>query len=213
MGKFYAVKKGYTIGVFNNWGECSKQVKGYPGAIYKSFLSKIEAERFINSDFENICQKNIKNENKIPITKVFNNCNKKIIYTDGSCKKSIGGYAVVYNEEKTVTSQNLNNMEIYSGPVPYNPCTNNIAELYAIKKALEHYENNLTIMTDSEYSINVLTGVKNYTKNIELIDEIKSLLSNKNIDFVHVRSHVGIYENEICDQEAKKIVDEIYNKI
>lgn len=35
--KFYAVKKGKNIGVYNTWDECKKQVNGFSGAEYKSF--------------------------------------------------------------------------------------------------------------------------------------------------------------------------------
>ena len=47
MGKFYAVRIGRETGVFNNWKDCELQVKGYPGAQYKSFLNIIEAEMYL----------------------------------------------------------------------------------------------------------------------------------------------------------------------
>ena len=200
MVKYYAVKKGYKTGIFTSWPECLKNVSGYSGAIYKSFSSKKDAENFMN---ESILSKSC------PIFKkeIFSNngnSNTKNVFTDGSCKKKVGGYAVVYNGEE---------LEIISGYVPYKPCTNNIAELFAIKRAIENYKSDIVINTDSEYSINVLTGNKNYTKNIELIEEIKDLLKESNIKFNHVEAHSGIYENELCDKEAKKIVDEYLSKM
>lgn len=47
--KYYAVKKGHKIGVFDNWADCSKQVHGYSGAMYKSFEDKKEAENYLNT--------------------------------------------------------------------------------------------------------------------------------------------------------------------
>ena len=44
MEKFYAVKNGYHIGIFNTWDECKKEVLGYSGAEFKSFLSRRDAE-------------------------------------------------------------------------------------------------------------------------------------------------------------------------
>ena len=38
--KFYAVKKGRQTGIFLTWAQCQEQVKGYPGAIFKSFPTK-----------------------------------------------------------------------------------------------------------------------------------------------------------------------------
>ena len=47
MGKFYAVKKGRETGIFLTWDECFKQVNKFPGAIYKSFKTRAEAENFM----------------------------------------------------------------------------------------------------------------------------------------------------------------------
>lgn len=46
--KFYAVKKGKTPGIYRSWAECKNQVHGYPGALYKSFLSSAEADAYMN---------------------------------------------------------------------------------------------------------------------------------------------------------------------
>lgn len=48
--KFYAVKKGYSIGVYTDWNTCKKQVQGYSGAIYKSFSTEKEAKAFIKGN-------------------------------------------------------------------------------------------------------------------------------------------------------------------
>ena len=45
--KFYAVKQGRKTGMFLTWDDCKKQVMGYPGAIYKSFGTKEEAEEYL----------------------------------------------------------------------------------------------------------------------------------------------------------------------
>ena len=47
MGKFYAVKNGYHIGIFNSWEECQKEVSGYSGAEFKSFASRRDAEEYM----------------------------------------------------------------------------------------------------------------------------------------------------------------------
>ena len=46
--KYYAVKAGRTIGIFDNWVDCSKSVIGYKGAKYKSFKHSSEAKRWID---------------------------------------------------------------------------------------------------------------------------------------------------------------------
>lgn len=35
MVKIYAVKVGRSVGLFSNWSDCEKEVKGYPNAKYK----------------------------------------------------------------------------------------------------------------------------------------------------------------------------------
>ena len=48
--KFYAVKVGKKIGIYETWEECQEQVNGFSGAIYKSFSSESEAKDFINNE-------------------------------------------------------------------------------------------------------------------------------------------------------------------
>ena len=48
--KYYAVKVGKTPGIYFTWDDCSKQVTGYKGAKYKSFLTVEEALAFIGDD-------------------------------------------------------------------------------------------------------------------------------------------------------------------
>lgn len=58
--KFYAVKVGKIPGVYTTWLECSKNVTGFNGAVYKSFPTLEEAERYIGitNSTENISENN-----------------------------------------------------------------------------------------------------------------------------------------------------------
>lgn len=47
MAKFYAVKEGYRPGVYTTWAECQEQIKGYKGALYKSFSLEEDAKEFV----------------------------------------------------------------------------------------------------------------------------------------------------------------------
>lgn len=42
--KYYVVKRGHHAGVYYSWSDCQKEVTGFPGAIYKGFATKAEAE-------------------------------------------------------------------------------------------------------------------------------------------------------------------------
>ena len=38
--KYYAVRKGRIPGIYRTWSECQKQVTGYPGAVFKGFVTE-----------------------------------------------------------------------------------------------------------------------------------------------------------------------------
>lgn len=46
--KYYAVKKGRHPGIYRSWPACQKEVTGFPGAVYKSFLSQTTAQQWLN---------------------------------------------------------------------------------------------------------------------------------------------------------------------
>lgn len=50
---FYAVACGRSVGVFQTWTECEKQVKGFGGAKYKKFNTQAEANSFVSGKSSN----------------------------------------------------------------------------------------------------------------------------------------------------------------
>ena len=51
-GKFYAVKKGKVPGIYTSWDACKSMVHGFPGAVYKGFATRAEAEQFLEEKKE-----------------------------------------------------------------------------------------------------------------------------------------------------------------
>jgi ribonuclease HI len=49
--KFYVVWKGRKTGVFSSWEECATQVQGFAGARYKSFPSRLAAEKALRGKY------------------------------------------------------------------------------------------------------------------------------------------------------------------
>nr|WP_061775628.1 ribonuclease H family protein [Levilactobacillus senmaizukei] len=47
--KYYAVRQGRQRGIYRNWPETQKQVSGYAGARYKSFMTLAEAQAFMRA--------------------------------------------------------------------------------------------------------------------------------------------------------------------
>ena len=45
--KYYAVRNGYHIGIFETWEECQKEVSGFSGAEFKGFANRRDAEEYL----------------------------------------------------------------------------------------------------------------------------------------------------------------------
>ena len=61
--KYYVVWKGVSPGVYHSWTDCQLQIKGYEGALYKSFDTREEAEQaFASSAFHYVGKNAVKKE-------------------------------------------------------------------------------------------------------------------------------------------------------
>jgi len=140
-------------------------------------------------------KKNLKKSaKKIAIdSDIPDNCIK--IYTDGASSGNPGpsgiGILLIYGEKKKEISK-------YIGLA-----TNNIAELTAIKIALEELKRHdlpVRIFSDSSYSIGLLTKGWKPQKNRKLVSDIRKLTDKfSDLSFIKVKGHSGIKENEVAD--------------
>ena len=84
--------------------------------------------------------------------------------------------------------------------------TNNVAELKAVWTALRmfpHLSTQLTIHTDSQYAVTMLTTSAIAQVNIELVDAIRQDIAlRKSVTVLHCDGHVGVVGNEIADKLA-----------
>lgn len=198
--KYYAVVSGKVPGIYTDWKTTENMVKGHPGAIYKGFSSRTDAEEFMKSSTFN--RINYHESKVMPLI------DRTIIYTDGSYTNNKCGFGVVIlnpNNEKVIAY----------GRVPLNP-SNNVGELYAIYVGLSLVKGDVVIHTDSHYAISCLTTyVHNWMKNgwngvanRNLIEGIYSLMQNRKISFQHVKAHTGIEFNEEADRLANNGKDQ-----
>ena len=170
--KYYVVWKGRQTGVFNNWEACQAQIKGFEGAIYKSFETQAIAQRAFNGLSHEYIGKEI---NKPALTqsqlKLLGKPILPSICVDGACSGATGiaEYQGVDTETKKVIFKSK----------PYNDGTNNIVEFLAIVHALSHCKKNnifLPIYSDSKIAISWVklkqqkTNHKRSIKNKELFD-------------------------------------------
>ena len=88
--------------------------------------------------------------------------------------------------------------------------TNNIAELFAIQRALSQLKRHdlpVRLFTDSTYSLGVLTKRWKARKNQELIAETKALMEKfSDLKLIKIKGHAGFAGNETADALATQAV-------
>ncbi|MDS3862241.1 ribonuclease H family protein [Thermosynechococcaceae cyanobacterium BACA0444] len=144
--KFYAVFAGRQTGLFFTWPDCEAQVKGYQGARYKSFPTRVEAETALSmnlatSQTELFLLDSQVNSRPRPGLTAKNTQNKPdgsvpyildSLSVDASCLGNPGDveYRGVHTETKEVL--------FAVGPLAYG--TNNIGEFLAIVDGLQYLQ-------------------------------------------------------------------------
>jgi len=142
------------------------------------------------------------------------------IYTDGACSGNPGpgGYCAIlmYKNKEKIISGNENNT------------TNNRMELSAVINGLKALKETCSVKlyTDSAYVCNAINqnwlndwkknSWKNSQKKIvlnkELWLELDNLINKHNIFFVKVKGHADNFNNNRCDEIARKEIEKISNK-
>lgn len=175
QSKFYAVKEGREVGIFETWAECQAQVHEFRGAKFKSFTTREQAEAWLCGE-------------KMPVPAGW------VAYTDGSPRR--GGAILLYDGEEVARA-----VEVLAAEGD----RHNVAELkgieLAVRLAREHQAVNLLIFTDSNNALSWLTA--GWQRNDADIDRavaaIEELLP-PDVRFAHVRGHQHDYWNEEVDR-------------
>lgn len=177
--KYYAVIKGRQTGIFTSWSKCEEQVKGFSGAVFKSFSTRAEAETAIalaNRDGQLLASATHQQPGKRSQSSPGHLIEDSIC-VDAACSGNPG--AVEYRGVCTATREVL----FHQGPIPHG--TNNLGEFLAIVHALAYLKqqgNNLPIYSDSETAIlwvknkQVRTTLKQNSKSEEIFNLIERAL-------------------------------------
>lgn len=191
-GKFYAVKEGRNIGIFESWIDCKKQVDGYSGAKYKSFKSRKEAMEYLDST-KGACA---------------NDADEITAYVDGSYNIATNEFSygvVILKENEVITKFNgsMDNEELAS-------MRNVAGEIKgaeaAMRYALEKGYKSIVIYHDYEgiarWCLGEWKANKEGTKAYKAyFDSIKDSI---NIRFVKVKGHSNDKYNDMADMLAKE---------
>lgn len=228
MGKkkkqYYIIVEGHKTGIYNQWfgeGGAADQVEGYPKAIYKGFYTLEDAVLWLKQLNEKTLAKlppdlaGLLTSPEIGPTHTENletilKTGKVVIHTDGGADPNPGpgGYGVVlrYKGHKK---------ELSGG---FRLTTNNRMELLACIKGLRalKQECDVVLYSDSKYIVNSVMqgwakrwqangwkkGKKRKIKNVDLWKQLLELCKQHNVEFKWIRGHVGVPDNEKCDQLA-----------
>lgn len=236
MPNYYAVKVGKTPGIYENWEDCKKQVHGFPGAIFKKWKTKEEAERYLEKKTEVFSETNGECVSLFSDSKRKSTKKKKeeavsedalqealfqkypaeaIAFVDGSYQKESGtyGYGVVFFLRKELTAQKGRIEEKGSGTEEaYRKMRNVSGEILgacrAVEIALQYGLHSLCIFHDYQGISSWATG--EWKCNKEKTKAYRKFMQDAEkkikLEFVKVPAHSGIYFNELADRLAKEAV-------
>ena len=195
--KFYAVKNGRKIGVYETWNECKEQVNGYKGAEFKSFNTREEALSYITGE-------NIKFSQRTPEE------NEIFAYVDGSFNVKTFEYAygiVLINKNGIVTtlSGKDNKEEVVNMRNVAGELKGTMVAIQYISKNIPNI-NKVTLFHDYEGIAKWVT--EEWKTNLEYTQKYKEYMQkmkqNLQISFQKVVAHTGDEFNEMADKLAKE---------
>lgn len=202
--KYYAVKKGKVPGIYFSWNDCKAMVDGYQGAVYKSFKTIEEAEKFITGE-KIISGMKASGKN----TSESGETCSTYAFVDGSFNKAThtygyGGFLVTDNEKYVLQGAD-NDAEMAT---MHNVAGEIKGAEAAVKKAIELGIKELVIYYDYRGIEMWATGEwkRNKAGTIAYHDYIMSVREQIKLTFVKVKGHSGVEGNEEADKLAKQAV-------
>ncbi len=197
--KFYVVWHGRKTGVFETWDDCTKQIHGFHGAVFKAFPSRELAEEAFKASSKEFIGKDKKVEVHKELTPeeelLIGDPNLESISVDGAWNTFTG--VVEYQGVETKTKKVLFRMG------PFEDGTINIVEFLGIVHALAYCKQHnisLPIYSDSRNAINwvrdktVRTNHSRSEKNKKLFE-----LIDRGIKWLNEND----YKNQILKWETK----------
>ena len=202
--KFYAVRVGRMPGIYLTWDSCAVQVKGYPGAIYKSFKTKEEAQMFL----DNVLRE-LESSESPPLSSDSSSKNVEI-WVDGSCIHNGGsgdmqlGWAYLIRKDKKELHR-ANGSDIPPEALHHR---NVAGEIQAVLKALDWCDvqgiTSATIYFDyqglQEWVSGAWKAKTQYTKTY--VEAVKA--HGMDLSWEKVLAHSGEMFNEIVDEMARE---------
>ena len=216
MAKFYAVRKGLNTGIYTNWDEAEKNVKGFPGAEYKKFSTLKDACDFMESTataekIKESAKEEAKTETEAEIiADLFKKYKTGLIaFVDGSYsteKNLVGSGVVILDKNSVLLKKALLHDDASDDALA-------MRNVYGEIKAAEYAATYATTLIQSITIFHDYEGIakwvtdewkakKTETKTYRNI--MKNCQKVVTVNFVKVPAHAGVYFNEVADKLAKE---------
>ncbi|MBE7015362.1 MAG: RNase H [Ruminococcaceae bacterium] len=186
--KYYAVRNGRKIGIFETWDQCKAQVDGFSGAEYKSFTKKEDAQNYLTGE------------------DTVTSPSGTVAYVDGSynietCEFSYGAVIFTGEEMKTFSEKfsdpELASMRNVAGEIKGSEFVMRYCLENGISEVAIYYDyEGISAWAEGRWKTNK-HGTIAYK---EFYDEIKGKLK---VSFVKVKGHSGDTYNDMADRLAK----------
>ena len=193
--KIYAVKKGKITGVFETWEECKASVEGYPGAEYKSFTGRTEAEIYLGLRAESGQTADVPEPGRL------------LAYVDGSYEDSLKKYAfgcVFLLPDGRVFTQ-YGNGDNEQSLRHRNVTGEMLGAMYAVMTAIKNGFRGVELRYDYEGIEKWVTG--EWKSKTELTQKYAAAMrewsQSIEIKFTKVAAHTNVKFNDLADKTAK----------
>lgn len=194
--KYYVVKVGKERGIYDTWEECEKQVKGYKGAIFKSFTNEVDAQRYLNG--ENI---------EIPISRPTDKTEMNI-FVDGSFKNGVVGSGV-YIQTSDMDIEIAGCCDSCIGIESRNIVGELVATLLGVQTAEYLGKETVNIIYDFKGIEDWYWETWKSKKELSHMyyDLMQKLSSDLTFMFMKVKGHTNVKGNEMADKLARTGID------
>lgn len=207
---WYAVKKGKNTGLFQKWEDCRAAVEGVPGAVFKGFYTKEEAEAYLAgaAPLKKTAPLRRPAPNAAPTAGPRPDPEDMTVYVDGSYAPFLPGRyafgAVFLYRGKIETFCEC--FEDRENAVMRNVAGEIAGARFAMETCLARGISRMVLYYDYAGIENWCTGAwqanKKGTK--ALRDYYAKVRGRLHVDFRKVKSHTGVTYNEMADRLAKE---------